>query len=53
MTRSKAVIKAEGCLCAARDIGSDKAAAVYEKIIFELNNMSDYMFNRLKSQLAD
>ena len=53
MTRSKAIIKAEGCLCAARDIGSDKAAAVYEKVIFELNTMSDYMFNRLKSQQAD
>ena len=53
MTRSKAVIKAEGCLCAARDIGSYKAAAVYEKVIFELNNMSDYMFNRLKSRLVD
>lgn len=53
MTRSKAITKAEGCLCAARDMGNDKAAAVYEKVIFELNNMSDYMFNRLKSQYAD
>lgn len=53
MTRAKAIIKAEGCLCAARDIGSDKAVAVYEKVIFELNNMSDYMFNRLKSQQTE
>ena len=53
MTRSKAITKAEGCLCAARDMGNDKAAAVYEKVIFEFNNMSDYMFNRLKSQYAD
>lgn len=53
MTRSKAITKAEGCLCAARDMGNDKATAVYEKVIFELNNMSDYMFNRLKSQYAD
>ena len=53
MTRAKAITKAEGCLCAARDMGNDKAAAVYEKVIFELNNMSDYMFNRLKSQYAD
>lgn len=53
MTRSKAITKAEGCLCAARDMSNDKAAAVYEKVIFELNNMSDYMFNRLKSQYAD
>ena len=53
MTRAKAITKAEGCLCAARDMGNDKAAAVYEKVIFELNNMSDYMFNRLKSQHAD
>lgn len=53
MTRSKAITKAEGCLCAARDMGNDKAAAVYEKVIFELNNMSDYMFNRLRSQHAD
>lgn len=53
MTRAKAITKAEGCLCAARDMGNDKVAAVYEKVIFELNNMSDYMFNRLKSQYAD
>ena len=53
MTRSKAITKAEGCLCAARDMGNDKAAAVYEKVIFELNNMSDYMFNRLRSQQTD
>ena len=53
MTRAKAITKAEGCLCAARDMGNDKATAVYEKVIFELNNMSDYMFNRLKSQYAD
>lgn len=53
MTRSKAITKAEGCLCAARDMGNDKSTAVYEKVIFELNNMSDYMFNRLKSQYAD
>ena len=53
MTRAKAITKAEGCLCAARDMDNDKAAAVYEKVIFELNNMSDYMFNRLKSQYAD
>lgn len=53
MTRAKAITKAEGCLCAARDMGNDKSTAVYEKVIFELNNMSDYMFNRLKSQYAD
>ena len=53
MTRSKAIIKAEGCLCAAREIGDKNAAAVYEKVLAELNNMSDYMFNRLKSQQAD
>lgn len=53
MTRAKAITKAEGCLCAARDMSNDKAVAVYEKVIFELNNMSDYMFNRLKSQYAD
>lgn len=53
MTRSKAITKAEGCLCAARDMGNDKATAVYEKVIFELNNMSDYMFNRLRSQQTD
>lgn len=53
MTRAKVITKAEGCLCAARDMGNDKATAVYEKVIFELNNMSDYMFNRLKSQYAD
>lgn len=53
MTRAKAITKAEGCLCAARDMGNDKSTAVYEKVIFDLNNMSDYMFNRLKSQYAD
>lgn len=53
MTRTKAITKAEGCLFAAYDIGNDNAVAVYEKVIFELNNMSDYMFNRLKSQQAD
>lgn len=53
MTRSKAITKAEGCLCAARDMGNDKAAAVYEKVIFELNNMSDYLYTRLKSQQTD
>ena len=53
MTRAKAITKAEGCLCAARDMGNDKAAAVYEKVIFELNNMSDYLYTRLKSQQTD
>lgn len=53
MTRTKAITKAEGCLFAAHDIGNDNAVVVYEKVIFELNNMSDYMFNRLKSQQAD
>lgn len=53
MTRSKVIIKAEGCLCAAREIGDENAAAVYEKVLAELNNMSDYMFNRLKSRQAD
>lgn len=53
MTRAKAITKAEGCLCAARDMGNDKAVAVYEKVIFELNNMSDYLYTRLKSQYAD
>lgn len=53
MTRSKAITKAEGYLCAARDMSNDKAVAVYEKVIFELNNMSDYMFNRLRSQQTD
>ena len=53
MTRAKAITKAEGCLYAARDIGNDEEAAVYEEVIFELSNMSDYMFNRLKSQQED
>ena len=53
MTRSKAVIKAEGCLHAARDIGNDNAAAVYEKVVAEIRNMSEYMYNRLKSQFDD
>lgn len=53
MTRAKAITKAEGCLYAARDMGNKKAAAVYEKVIFELNNMSDYMFNCLKSRPDD
>lgn len=53
MTRAKAITKAEGCLYAARDMGNEKAAAVYEKVIFELNNMSDYMFNCLKSRSDD
>ena len=53
MTRAKAITKAEGCLYAARDMGNEKAAAVYEKVIFELNNMSDYMFNCLKSRPDD
>lgn len=53
MTRAKAITKAEGCLCAARDMGNDKAVAVYEKVIFELNNMSDYLYTRLKSQQTD
>lgn len=53
MTRSKAITKAEGCLCAARDMGNDKAVAVYEKVIFELNNMSDYLYTCLKSQQTD
>ena len=53
MTRSKAITKAEGYLCAARDMGNDKAVAVYEKVLFELKNMSSYLFNRLKSQQAN
>ena len=53
MTRSKAITKAEGCLCAARDMGNDKAAAIYEKVIFEIRSMSEYLFNRLKSQQTD
>ena len=53
MTRAKAITKAEGYLCAARDMGNDKAVAVYEKVLFELKNMSSYLFNRLKSQQAN
>ena len=53
MTRTKAIIKAEGCLHAARDIGNDNAAAVYEKVVAEIRNMSEYMYNRLKSQFDD
>ncbi len=52
MTRAKALTKAEGCLCAARDIGNDEAADVYEKVILELKNMSNYLFNRLKRRLS-
>lgn len=53
MTRAKVIIKAEGCLHAARDIGNDNAAAVYEKVVAEIRNMSEYMYNRLKSQFDD
>lgn len=53
MTRTKAIIKAEGCLHAARDIGNNNAAAVYEKVVAEIRNMSEYMYNRLKSQFDD
>lgn len=51
MSRAKAITKAEGCLCAARDIGNDAATTVYENMLFDLNSMSDYMFNRLKKQI--
>ena len=53
ITRTKAIIKAEGCLFAACDIGLDPTIAIYKKMLEELNDMSDYLFNRLKSSLQD
>lgn len=53
ITRTKAIIKAEGCLFAARDIGDEYAKYVFEKVLEELTDMSDYLFNRLKSDVQD
>ena len=53
ITRTKAIIKVEGCLFAACDIGLDPTIAIYKKMLEELNDMSDYLFNRLKSSLQD
>ena len=33
------------------DMKNDNVAAVYEKLIVELNNMSNYEFNRLKRKI--
>ena len=51
MTRAKAIVKAEGCLCAVRELGDDAAAAAYEKLVSDLKAMSDYRFHQLKKQL--
>lgn len=50
LNRTKAIIKAEGCLLAVRDAGNEIYAAVYKNIIDRLKSMSDYMFDRLKKQ---
>lgn len=51
ITRTKALAMAEGCLFVARDMKNDNVAAVYEKVIFELDNMSNYEFNKLRRRL--
>ncbi len=48
MTRGKAITMAEGCLYAARDLADKAAITLYEGVLSELKNMSDYIFNRLK-----
>jgi len=53
LTRSKAIIKVEGCLFAARDIGDEHAKCVFEKVLEELTDMSNYLFNRLKNDVQD
>lgn len=50
LTRSNAIIKIEGCLYAARDIGNDIHAEIYQNILTRLNGMSDYVFNHLKNR---
>lgn len=51
ITRTKAITKAEGCLYAVRELSNDTTRKVYEEVLYELENMSDYIFNRLKNQL--
>lgn len=50
LTRSNAIIKIEGCLYAARDIGNDIHVVIYQNILTRLNGMSDYVFNHLKNR---
>lgn len=53
MTRTKAILKAEGCLCASREIGNDCMIAIYERVVELLNAMSDRAFKRLKDKIQD
>lgn len=50
ITRAKAITKAQGCMLAAGEMANEAARKVYEQVVYSLNNMSDYVFNRLKKQ---
>lgn len=52
MSRSKAIIKVEGCLIAARYVKSQDEIMVYERILQMLNEMSDYVYNNLRKKLV-
>lgn len=52
LNRAETIIKAEGCLWAACNAGDENSATFYENIVNRLKGMSDYIFNRLKNQLA-
>lgn len=50
MSRTMAIAKAEGYLLAARDMGNDSVAALYEEVVEELKTMSNYRYNQLKDR---
>lgn len=53
ITRTKALAMAEGCLRDARDKKNDYSAKIHEKLIVELNNMSNYEFNKLRRRFRE
>ena len=52
MSRSKAIIKVEGCLIAARYAKNHDEIMVYERIKQTLDEMSDYVYNNLRKKLV-
>lgn len=50
MTRVKAITKAEGCLHVAGELGNEEQTDIYRGVLYALNGMSDYRFNRLKGR---
>lgn len=48
ITRTQAILIANGCLFESNRRADKSEAAIYEQVVCELNSMSNYLFNRIK-----